>query len=119
MLAFSANSLSDDFSFGSGIKKYKEEYKNSKCIDKATYHREKLAYEEICKYGISCPSVKTKENITMYCMELNLSECFENKSWKTANQLVGIPSHTKIGLLTQGLSFKQSAKTGKTCAYYD
>lgn len=55
----------------------------------------------------------------MYCVLPNLSECFENKSWKSANQLVGVPNNVKIGLLTQGLSFKKGIKTGKTCAYYD
>jgi hypothetical protein len=118
-LTFSTKSLSGNLVFGSGSKKSKGEYEHSKCIENSTNYRERLTYEEVCKYGVSCPSVKTKDKITMYCMESNLSECFVNKSWKTDNQLVGVPGHKNIGLLTQGLSFKQGVRAGKTCAYYD
>ena len=119
IFSVSGNSIASDLAFSNSKKKSKDDYGYSKCIDVSTSYREKLTYEEICKYGVSCPNEKSQKKVTMYCMESNLSECFVYRSWKSPNQLVGIPDSTEIGLLTQGLSFKQGAKSGKTCAYYD
>lgn len=63
--------------------------------------------------------LRGRKKTVMYCTEQNLSECFENKSWKSANQLVGLDSGGKIGLVTQGYSFKSGQKSGQACAYYD
>jgi len=116
---FINSSYAADTIFKHAQQKPKEEYKYSKCVDGFTSYREKLTYHEICKYGASCPSEKEGGKIIMYCTEQNLSECFENKSWKSSNQLVGVDSGVKIGLVTQGFSIKSGAKAGQTCAYYD
>ncbi len=100
-------------------KKSKEDFARSKCVDTVVKYKELLSYEEICKYGFSCPKRPFKDKQPMYCVHKNISECFEKKSWQTSNQIVGLPLHIKIGLLTQGLSFKKGANSGKTCAYYN
>ena len=98
----------------------KESYKQHKCVKHSTKHRQKLTHEEICKYSKQgCITAKNIKPQNMYCTENLLSECYVNKSWVTANELVGLPKDIKIGLLTQGLSFKKGAKTGKSCGYYD
>lgn len=80
----------DPISYTIKNNKQKNEYKFSKCIDGATYYRQKLTYDEICKYGTNCPEHDAKVKVLMYCMYPNLSTCFENKAWKTANELVGL-----------------------------
>lgn len=97
----------------------KEDFEHSKCVSSSTKYREDLAYHEICRYGVSCPKEKSDKKITMYCSHANLSECFENKGWKNANQLIGLDETIKIGFLTQGLSVKNGAKTNETCAYFN
>ena len=119
LLHFNNASYAAESIFKHSQKKSKDEYKYSKCVDGFTAYREKLSYHEICKYGSSCPSEKAGSKTVMYCTEGNLSECFEKKSWKNANQLVGVNSNVKIGLVTQGHIFKSGTKSGQTCAYYD
>lgn len=119
LVEISINCSANESPFGQAGQKAKEDYTHSKCIKNTTNYTEYLTYEEICKYGTSCPEKNQKNKFRMYCMESNLSECFEKKSWKTSNQLVGLPSDIKIGLLTQGMSFKKGAKSGQTCAYYN
>ena len=102
-----------------GNKKSKKDYNNSKCFKGTTKHRQKLTYQEVCNYGAKCPEEKYDKQAVMYCLEKNISQCFENKTWKTANELVGILSNIKIGLLSQGVSVKNGLKTGETCAFYD
>lgn len=116
---FINNSYAVDMIFKNSQQKPKEEYKYYKCVDTVTNYREKLTYDEICRYGAGCPFENEDGKTIVYCTDQNLSECFENKSWKTPNQLVGVDSRVKIGLVTQGLSFKSGVKAGQTCAYYD
>lgn len=113
------NSFGSESLFDESSRKVKSDYKYSKCIDGPTKYVENLAYEEICKYGSSCPEKRFEKKIKMYCRESNLSQCFEKKAWKTPNQLLGIQPNTTIALLTQGMSYKKGAKSGHTCAYYD
>ena len=109
----------DGFPFPMVHPKGKAGYKFSKCINGATYYRQDLTFDEVCKYGKKCPDKNTGKKFTVYCMEKKLSECFENKAWRTANELVHLPKRIKIGLITQGLSFRSGASPNKTCAYYD
>ncbi len=122
--------FSSDYAFGMcqhrlvwkpiwGPKLSKEQFRYSKCIDKATVYRERLTYDELCRYGQACPSVKSHEKYESFCLYRNLSECFEHKAWKTSYQLLGLPSGAKIGLVTQELAFKNGVGTGKTCGYYN
>ncbi len=105
--------------FGGSTQLSKGDYEKHKCITGPTYRMERLAYKEICKYGkYGCPLKAYKEKRMMYCKHENLSECFENKAWLNKNQLVGLPENIEIGLITQGLSFKNGARSGETCAYY-
>lgn len=105
--------------FRASPKLSKDHFSYSKCIDVAAKYREKLTYDELCRYSQACPSVKSSKKYESYCIYNNLSECFENKAWKTAHQLLGLPRSIEIGLVTQGLSFKNGARTGQTCGYYD
>jgi antitoxin component YwqK of YwqJK toxin-antitoxin module len=111
--------LAGSLEFKSGNKKSKQDYQHSKCVNETTKYKQKLTYQETCKYGTTCPEKKMNGKTLMYCTYTNISQCFENKAWKTSNELVGISSKIKIGLLTQGLSFKKGADTGQTCAFYD
>ena len=98
----------------------KEDFRKRKCIEGGTKITEKLTYKEICKYSSKgCPNTQANSKIMMYCQENNLSECFENKSWLTKNQLVGLPENIDIGYMTRGLSVIKGAMTDKTCAYYE
>ena len=115
----SASVFGDQVRFVSKDKKSKEHYKYSKCVEGATYFRQKLSYDEVCKYGSRCPKQDSKTKVRMYCMHKNISECFEKKAWKTENELVGLSSSIDIALLTQGLSYAKEASPNKTCAYYD
>ncbi len=118
MLLVFANTAWSESPFG-GPKLSKEQFRYSKCIDKATVYRERLTYDELCRYGQACPSVKSYEKYESFCLYRNLSECFEHKAWKTSYQLLGLPSGAKIGLVTQDLAFKNGVGTGKTCGYYN
>ena len=118
LMAWSSTTWSDSMR-GTATTLSKDQFSYSKCIDVAATYREKLTYDELCRYGPACPSVKSNKKYESYCIYNNLSECFENKAWKTANQLLEIPSRTKIGLVTQGLSFKNGTRTGQTCGYYN
>jgi len=100
-------------------KKSKKDYSSSKCIKGTTKHRQNLTYQEVCNYGAKCPEEKYDKKAVMYCLEKNLSQCFENKAWKTGNELVGIPSKIKIGLFSESVSVKNGLKTSEACAFYD
>jgi len=120
-LFYTSTTLASDIFGPFGNKRVtKEDFNKRKCIKSSTKIKERLSYQEICKYGANgCLKIKPQDKQLMYCQENLLSKCFENKSWVTSNQLVGLPEHIKIGLFTQGLSFAKGAMTGQTCAYYD
>lgn len=110
---------SDFFGLSKTKKKTKEDYSHSKCLDMHTLHQTDLTHEEICKYGVSCPQAKSENKITMYCLEPNISDCFNNLSWKSTNQLVGIPENKTIGIFSRTLSIKGGVKSERVCAYFD
>lgn len=117
-LFITQESIGDD-SIVNKKRKPKEDYKYSKCVDIYIYHQAELSQEEICQYSISCPSKPPKKRANMFCTEENISECFINKSWKSANQLVGIPENQKIGSFSRSMTAKAGEISGKSCAYYD
>lgn len=111
--------IASDFGLTKVKKKTKEEYSHSKCLVIHTLHEANLTYEEICKYGVSCPQAKSEKKITMYCLELDLSDCFKDISWKSSNQLLDVPESKTIGIFSRSLSIKGGVKSEKVCAYFD
>jgi len=69
-----------------------EEY----CIDKVPAYKEKLNSIEICRYSKSCLVTPQSKKIFMYCDNLNLSECFEEKSWLGIHDYLDVHRSTVI-----------------------
>ena len=118
LLAYSGALSANVFDFKKRIKKEKLNYKFEQCIDGVTQYREALTYDEICKYGSGCPAEPHAKKKEMFCQSENLSECFEQKQWKTAHELIGVEQQIEINEVTQGFNSKRGAKKGKTCAHY-
>ena len=97
----------------------KDSFKYSKCNSVRTTFTEKLTYDELCRYGTGCPSVKRKEKYTAYCTTEKLSQCFEEKGWRLGHELVGLSKEIEIGLMTQSRSIKNGVMSGESCAYYN
>lgn len=109
----------DFFGLGKTKKKTKEDYSHSRCLDTHTLHQANLTDEEICKYGLSCPPAKNENKITMYCLELNIGDCFKKSSWRSTNQLLRVSENKTIGIFTRSLSIKGGVRSEKVCAYFD
>ena len=79
------------------------------CVNKLPIHSEKLTYKEICKYGKYCLDVSRIEKTMMYCDEVNLSECFENKAWVGIHDYVGAAKNE----IVKGTSKRYKKENGK------
>lgn len=99
--------------------KSSEGYKHSKCIEEAVNHKQKLTYQEICKYSSGCPEEKSDEKILMYCLRSEINQCFESGAWQTINEVVGVSNTVKVGILSNEFSVINGVKASKTCIYYD
>lgn len=121
LTAFAVPSWAGSLTFSKGTKS-KGEYRNHKCIDGVFAVRAlkaKLTSDEICKYGKEgCSSISVTDKMAVYCEFSNLSECFEQKSWLSIDQIIGVKLKEEPGLITYGLK-KGSAHEGKTCAFWD
>ncbi len=55
----------------------------------------------------------------MHCFENNLSSCFENESWKTINELVGLKNQIEVGNVSKTISVINGKMTMRVCAHYN
>jgi len=121
LTAFAVPGLAQTLTFSKGTKS-KDEYKSHKCVDGVFAVRAlkaELTSDEICKYGKEgCSSINVTDKMTVYCQFGKLSECFEQKSWLSIDQILGVKIKEEPGLITYGLK-KGSTHEGKTCAFWD
>ena len=97
----------------------KDSFKYSKCNNAPTGLSAQLTYDELCRYGTGCPAVKKQTKYDSYCSRENLSQCFEDKAWQSANEVVGLSPEIKIGLFSQDIAINKGVVSGKSCAYYN
>jgi hypothetical protein len=121
LMVFSISGVAGTLTFSKGSKS-KKEYKSSKCIAgtfAVTSLKAKLTIDEVCRYGKKgCPSIKSKNKIYAYCGDETLSECFNNKSWLSMDQILDVSLIKEPGFITYGLN-KNSKDANKTCGYWD
>jgi hypothetical protein len=121
LMVFSISGVAGTLTFSKGSKS-KKEYESSKCIAgtfAVTSLKAKLTIDEVCRYGKKgCPSIKSKNKIYAYCGDETLSECFNNKSWLSMDQILDVSLIKEPGFITYGLN-KNSKDANKTCGYWD
>ena len=82
--------------------------------------RKKMTYMEVCKYRdkgcIITSNYKQKNN--MHCVEEIINDCFENESWKTINELVGLKYDIEIGSISKITSIIKGKYSSQVCAQY-
>jgi len=57
--------------------------------------------------------------VTVYCNQEDVSQCFTAKAWLTANELLGLPSNKKIGVVTHQLAYEEGVKSASTCGHFN
>lgn len=105
-----------------GVKTIKSPvFKEKKCAEASFHYSNYLTHAEICKYrNKGCLiNMHTKRKEKMHCFEENLSSCFENKSWKTIHELVGLKSQIEVGNVSKSTSVINGNMTVRVCAHYN
>jgi len=105
-----------------GIKYVKaQSYSEKKCADVDVHYSNYLSRDEICKYRVEgcIAESNDKGKVKMYCLEVDLSKCFENKRWKTINELVGLKSDISVGNVSTKQMYIGGVRSGQVCAHYN
>jgi hypothetical protein len=105
-----------------GVKTIKKPvFKEKKCAEAGFHYSNYLTQAEICKYRDKGCLINehSKSKVKMHCFEKNLSSCFENESWKTINELVGLKNKIEVGNVSKTISVIKGKMTMRVCAHYN